>query len=74
MLPGDVLKTVNGTALTFENNQQVFTDMFMWSPGTEIKVVLERDGKEFVIEKALTQSFTPGQNYNQTPVLRRNKW
>ena len=67
VLPGDVLKTVNGTALTFENNQQVFTDMFMWSPGTEIKVVLERDGKEFVIEKALTQSFTPGQKLQPNP-------
>jgi len=53
--------------LTFENNQQVFTDMFMWSPGTEIKVVLERDGKEFVIEKALTQSFTPGQKLQPNP-------
>ena len=67
VLPGDVLKTVNGTALTFENAQKTFTDMYMWSPGTKIKVVLDREGEEIVIEKELTQSYTTGQKLEENP-------
>jgi predicted metalloprotease with PDZ domain len=64
---GDVVKTVNGTDLTFENAQQVFTDMYLWSPGTKINVVLDRNGEEVVIDKELTQSFTVGQKLEPNP-------
>jgi predicted metalloprotease with PDZ domain len=64
---GDVVKTVNGTALTFENAQQVFMDMYMWQPGTKINVVLERNGAEIVVDKELTQSYTIGQQLKTNP-------
>ncbi|MBW2937325.1 peptidase M61 [Aureisphaera sp. CAU 1614] len=64
---GDVLKTVNGTDLTFENAQQMFTDMYMWSPGTKINVVLDRNGEEIIIDKELTQSYTTGQKLQPNP-------
>ncbi len=67
VLPGDVLKTVNGTDLTFENAQQIFTDMYMWSPGTKINVVLDRNGEEIIIDKELTQSYTAGQKLQPNP-------
>ena len=64
-MAGDVLKSVNGTDLTFENAQQTFTDMYMWSPGTKVKVVLDREGEEIIIEKELTQSYTTGQKLKE---------
>jgi predicted metalloprotease with PDZ domain len=64
---GDVIKTVNGTNLTFENAQKVFTEMYMWSPGTTINVVLDRNGTEVVIDKELTQSYTFGQKLETNP-------
>lgn len=64
---GDVLKTVNGTDLSFENAQQLFTDMYMWSPGTNINIVLDRDGEEIVLEKELTQSYTTGKKLEENP-------
>ena len=42
--------------------QQIIGGMYMWQPGNEINVVLERDGKEVVIKTALTESFTIGKN------------
>ncbi|MCB0456683.1 MAG: peptidase M61 [Flavobacteriaceae bacterium] len=65
VMAGDVLKSVNGTDLTFENAQQTFTDMYMWSPGTKVKVVLDREGEEIIIEKELTQSYTTGQKLKE---------
>jgi hypothetical protein len=40
--------------------QQIIGGMYAWQPGKEIHVVLERDGKEVVINTTLTQSFTTG--------------
>ncbi|MEZ4857415.1 MAG: peptidase M61 [Flavobacteriaceae bacterium] len=80
VLPGDVLKTVNGTALSFENAQQTFTDMYMWSPGTKINVVLDRNGEEITITKELTQSYTTGEklqanpNATATQIALRKAW
>ncbi len=80
VLPGDVLKTVNGTALTFENVQQVFTEMYMWSPGAKINVALDRNGEEVIIDKELTQSYTTGQklvsaaNASAKQVALRKAW
>ncbi|MEE4001798.1 peptidase M61 [Tenacibaculum sp. FZY0031] len=56
----DAIKEVDGTPVTMENANQVFTKMFMWQPGNEVEVKLERDGKEVVIKTTLTQSYTKG--------------
>ncbi|WP_028871283.1 peptidase M61 [Psychroserpens burtonensis] len=58
VLPGDVIKTINGNALTMQNAQAMIGGMYQWQPGQEINVVLDRDGKEIIIKTALTQSFT----------------
>ncbi|WP_452226965.1 M61 family metallopeptidase [Lacinutrix cladophorae] len=57
---GDIVKSVDGVALTMASAQQIIGGMYMWQPGKEINVVLERDGKEVVINTALTESFTIG--------------
>ncbi|MEL0642768.1 peptidase M61 [Olleya sp. Ti.3.14] len=60
VLPGDVLKTVDGKELTLATAQQILTAMYMWQPGTDINVVLDRKGEEIVIKTKLTQSYTNG--------------
>ncbi|MBU2938669.1 peptidase M61 [Lacinutrix sp. C3R15] len=57
---GDVLKSVEGVALNMNTAQQVIGAMYMWQPGKEIHVVLERNGEEIVLETTLTESFTTG--------------
>ena len=60
VLPGDVLKSVDGKELTLATAQQILTAMYMWQPGTDINVVLDRKGEEIVIKTKLTQSYTTG--------------
>ena len=43
--PGDVMKTVNGEAFSFMTAQKILTDMYMWKPGQEVEVVIDRNGK-----------------------------
>jgi len=57
---GDVLKSVDGVALNMNTAQQVIGGMYVWQPGKDIHVVLERNGEEIVIETTLTESFTTG--------------
>ncbi|MDG5491918.1 peptidase M61 [Psychroserpens sp. SPM9] len=58
VLPNDVIKTVNGEALTMQNAQAMLGKMYQWKEGEAINVVLERDGKEVIIETTLTPTFT----------------
>nr|WP_321225896.1 peptidase M61 [uncultured Psychroserpens sp.] len=58
VLPGDVIKTVNGEKLTVVNAQAMLGAMYQWEPGQEINVVLDRDGKDVVVKTTLTQSYT----------------
>jgi predicted metalloprotease with PDZ domain len=60
VLPGDVIYEVNGTVVTMQNANQVFTEVFLWKPGNEIKVKLKREGEEVVIDAELTPSYTTG--------------
>jgi predicted metalloprotease with PDZ domain len=60
VLPKDVVKEVNGTVVTMENANQVFQQVYMWTPGTEIDVKLDRNGEEVVIKTTTTQSYTEG--------------
>ncbi len=59
-LSGDVIFEINGTEVTMQNAQQVFTEVYMWVPGLEVVVKLKRGDEEIVIETKLTQSYTKG--------------
>ena len=65
--PNDAIKEVDGVVLTKENANQVFSQMFMWQPGKEVEVKLDRDGKEVVIKTTLTQSYTKGSSLKENP-------
>lgn len=58
--PNDVIKTIDGTAMTMQNANTLLQQMFMWKPGQEIEVVLDRAGEEVVIKATTTQSYTNG--------------
>lgn len=64
---GDVLKSVDNVALTMASAQQVIGGMYGWQPGKEINVVLDRDGKEIVLNTTLTQSYTTGKKLQPAP-------
>ncbi|WP_440068925.1 M61 family metallopeptidase [Tenacibaculum discolor] len=65
--PNDVIKEVDGVAVTKKSANQIFTKMFMWQPGNEVEVKLERDGKEVIIKTTLTQSYTKGTSLKDDP-------
>jgi predicted metalloprotease with PDZ domain len=78
--PGDVIKTIGGEELTMANANQVLSKAFMWQPGTDINVTLDRNGEEVVVKTTLTQSYTTGtslkENENATEAQKalRNAW
>ena len=76
----DVIKQVNGTVVTLMNANKVFQDMFTWSPGKDIEVVLDRNGEEIIIKTTTTQGYTIGEGLiedeNATPeqIELREAW
>ncbi len=63
---GDAIKEVNGKVFTMDKANEILTEMYMWKPGAEVEVKLDRDGKEVVIKKTLTQSYTSGEGISET--------
>lgn len=58
--PNDVIKSIDGTAVTMQTANEIFQKVFMWKPGTDVEVVLDRDGEEIVIKTTLTPAYTTG--------------
>ena len=58
VLPNDVIKEVDGIKVTKETAREVFMKMYMWKPGINVEVKLDRKGKEVLIKTTLTQSYT----------------
>ena len=79
-LPSDTITEINGTVVTMQNAQQVFTEVFMWQPGTEVSVKLKRGDEEILIETILTQSYTTGvqltskEDVSEEQLILRKAW
>ncbi|MBJ6369033.1 M61 family metallopeptidase [Snuella sedimenti] len=77
---GDIIKTVNGTELTMQNVNELLTEMFMWKPGKEIEVKLNREGEDIVIKTITTQPYTKGEsiqvneNASESQIKLREAW
>lgn len=56
----DVIKSIDGEAVTVQNANQVLQQVFMWKPGKDIEVKLDRSGEEVVIKTTTTQGYTTG--------------
>ncbi|WP_394747395.1 M61 family metallopeptidase [Spongiimicrobium salis] len=50
---GDVIKSINGTAITLESIRPIIGQSFGWTPETEVKMVVERNGEELQIAGAV---------------------
>jgi len=78
--PNDVIKEVNGTVVTMQAANQIFQDVFMWKPGQDIEMKLDRNGEEIIIKTRTTQSYTNGQGLmskedaTESQIKVRNAW
>ena len=57
---GDIIKKVNGTELTMEAAQMILGGMYMWQPGMEVELELERNGESIILKATLTEAFSIG--------------
>ena len=58
--PNDVIKEIEGKKVTLQNANQILQEVFMWRPGKDIEVKLNRDGEDIIIKTKTTQSYTIG--------------
>ncbi|MCK7591100.1 peptidase M61 [Subsaxibacter sp. CAU 1640] len=58
VMPGDIVKEINGTEFTIEKAQLLLGSMYQWQPGQDFEVKVERDGKEVVFKGKLAQAYT----------------
>ncbi len=78
--PNDVIYEINGTKVTLQNANDVFSEVFSWQPGMEVEVKLKRGGEDIVIKTELTQSYTQGSklqamaNASETQKNLRKAW
>ncbi len=47
---GDIIKSINGTAINLESIRPIIGQSFGWTPETEINMVLQRGKEEIVVE------------------------
>ncbi|APY07177.1 peptidase M61 [Winogradskyella sp. J14-2] len=80
VLPGDVIKKVNGTELTLANAQQVIGGMFGWQEGMEYSLDLERNGEAIVLKgtlgkaTAISESLIEDENATEAQKALRQAW
>ena len=60
VLPGDVIKEIDGNVITLENANALIGSAYSWKPGDTVEVKLDREGEEIIIAKELTPSYTNG--------------
>jgi len=58
--PNDIIKSINGKEVTLQTANAVLGEVFGWTPGKDIEVVLDRDGQEIIIKTTTTQGYTTG--------------
>ncbi len=62
------------------NAQQIFTEVYVWEPGSKIEVKLIRGEEEVLINTILTQSYTKGsilqanEDATEAQIELRNSW
>ena len=65
--PNDVIRSINGEEVNLMTANSIFQQVFMWEPGKEIELKLERDGKEVVINATVAKSYTLGKTLVENP-------
>ncbi|CAZ96497.1 M61 family metallopeptidase [Zobellia galactanivorans] len=77
---GDIIKEINGTAVTLESIRPIIGKSFGWSPDTEISMVVDRDGKEVLLEGKVgaptvnVETIVPVENVSDEVLELRQAW
>jgi len=77
---GDVIKSINGTPINLEAIRPIIGQSFGWSPETEIKMTVERDGEEIAVEgkvgspTLMVETIVPVEGVNDAQVKLREAW
>ncbi|RRQ50765.1 peptidase M61 [Maribacter algicola] len=77
---GDIIKSINGTAITLETIRPIIGQSFGWTPDTIITMELEREGEVITVEGAVGTStivvskITPMENASNQVKELRNAW
>lgn len=77
---GDVIKSINDTAIDLEAIRPIIGESFGWDPDKEITMVVVRDDKEVVLEGAVgtptvkVKRIVPLQEVNDSQARLRNSW
>ena len=77
---GDVIKSINGTAINLESIRPIIGQSFGWSPETEINMVLQRGEEEIVVEGKVgapvldAQNIVPMENVGKDQTRFRAAW
>ena len=58
--PNDVIKKIDGSDLTLANANELLQQVFLWQPGKDVEVVLDRGGEEVLIKTTTTKTYTTG--------------
>lgn len=77
---GDIVKSINGTAINLESIRPIIGQSFGWTPETEIKMVLQRGEEEIVIEGKVgapvlqAQNIVPMESTSEAQNKLREAW
>ncbi len=52
---GDIIKSINGTAVNQENAYNIIMSSLSWEPGTEVTIVVERNDEEITLAETAFQ-------------------
>jgi predicted metalloprotease with PDZ domain len=73
VIPGDVIKNINGTEVSLASANTIFQEVFQWKIGQDIEVALDRNGEDIVIKTKTTQPYTVGKILSVNPKATENQ-
>ncbi|MBU2951464.1 peptidase M61 [Tamlana agarivorans] len=65
VLPNDILKSVDGKPMTFENANTILQEIYTWEEGQDVNIIVVRDGVEKVIKTKVTKTYISGEGLNE---------
>ncbi len=77
---GDVIKSINGTAITLESIRPIIGQSFAWTPETTVSMILQREEEEIAIEGEVGSpvlnalEIVPMDNATEAQVSLREAW
>lgn len=80
VMPGDILKSVNGLEASLENMQQIIPQSFQWTADTELTLTINRNGEDFKLQGVVGTPLYPQQklqeieNATDEQIQLRNWW